>query len=190
LADATSLNIAHALIAWRCELVHERPVDGDMESNEQLIAWLQDAHAMEQSLEQVLTRHSAAAAEHPEVQQRLEEHLDETRRHREHVAECLETLGASPSTIKSAAGGFMGAMQGMSTGVFQDELIKNALADYAMEHFEIGCYMSLIAAAEEAGHQQIARTCGEILREEVKMAGWLEDQIPQLTRNHLHPSAA
>jgi ferritin-like metal-binding protein YciE len=161
-----------------------------MEASEQLTAWLRDAHAMESSLEQVLARHIAAAREHPELCAGLERHLDQTREQRESVARCLEILGTTPSGVKAMAGGFMGAMQGMSTGVFQDELIKNALADYAMEHFEIGCYSSLIAAAEDAGHDTIARICADIMREEVEMAGWLEDQIPQLTRLHLHPSAA
>lgn len=161
-----------------------------MNEKQQLAAWLRDAHAMEQSLEQVLLRHAAAARDLPPVQERLEEHLAETQRHRDQVAVCLAVLGEKPSAVKTAAGGFMGAMQGMSTGVFQDELIKNALADYAMEHFEIACYSSLIAAAEDAGLDEIADICSEILREEVAMADWLEHQIPALTRMFLHPSTA
>lgn len=160
-----------------------------MEQHEQLVTWLSDAYAMEQSLDMVLARHVAAAREHPEVQQRLQQHRDETRRHEELVAGCLEMLGAKPSAVKALAGGFMGAMQGMSTAVFQDELVKNALADYAMEHFEIACYSSIIAAAEETGQQEIARTCGEILRDEAAMANWLEDHIPAITRLHLQQAA-
>jgi ferritin-like metal-binding protein YciE len=161
-----------------------------MDEKQQIVTWLRDAHAMEQSLEQVLVRHIAAARDLLEVQARLEQHLEETQRHRDLVAECLELLDAKPSTVKSAAGGFMGAMQGMSTGIFQDELVKNALADYAMEHFEIACYSSIIAAAEDAGLERVAQICSEILRDEVAMANWLEEQIPALTRLFLHPSAA
>jgi len=161
-----------------------------MDQNEQIITWLRDAHAMEQSLTSVLERHIVAARDLPEVRKRLEEHLEETRGHAERVEECLESLGASPSTLKSMAGGFMGAMQGMSTGVFQDEIVKNALADYAMEHFEMACYSSLIAAAEDAGLTEISRTCSAILREEAQMGNWLEEQIPELTRIFTHRSAA
>lgn len=161
-----------------------------MNEKQQLATWLRDAHAMEQSLEQVLLRHAAAARELPDVQQRLQEHLEETKRHREQVTECLALLGEKPSAVKTAAGGFMGAMQGMATGVFQDELVKNALADYAMEHFEIACYSSIIAAAGDAGRGDIADICSEILRQEVAMADWLEAQIPALTRMFLHPTAA
>jgi ferritin-like metal-binding protein YciE len=157
-----------------------------MEPNEQIMTWLRDAHAMEQSMEQVLTRHVDAARENPALHERLDQHLIETRRHAQLVRHCLERLGDKPSMIKSIAGGFMGAMQGMSTGVFQDEIVKNALADYAMEHFEIGCYSSLIAAADDAGLDEIRQTCGEILREETAMATWFEEQIPGLTRLYLH----
>jgi ferritin-like metal-binding protein YciE len=156
--------------------------------HEQIITWLRDAHAMETSLDQVLIRHIAAAADHPDVQARLEQHRAETRQHAEQVAEALQELGASVSAVKSTAASFMGAMEGMSTAVFRDELVKNALADYAVEHFEIGCYSALVAAAEDAGLDELARTCSGILRSEVEMANWLEDQIPALTRAFLHES--
>jgi ferritin-like metal-binding protein YciE len=83
----------------------------------------------------------------------------------------------------------MGAMQGMSTVMFADKVLKNALSEYAMEHFEIGCYSSLIAAAEQSGHTDIARTCSQILREETELVQWLEDQIPELTRAFLRSPA-
>lgn len=161
-----------------------------MDQNEQLITWLRDAHAMEHSLVNVLERHAQAARDLPAVREQLERHLHRTREHAGLVEKCLRGLGATPSKVKSIAGDFMGALQGLSTAVFQDELIKNALADYAAEHFEMGCYSSIIAAAEEAGHMEIARTCGEILRDEVEMANWLEEQIPELTRQHLQRAAA
>lgn len=152
--------------------------------NEQIITWLKDAHAMEQSLASVLELHIEAARELPDVRDRLSQHLEETEAHAERVRECLESLGAQPSAAKSIAGGFMGAMQGASTVLFEDQLVKNALADYAMEHFEMACYSSLIAAADDVGLTKIARTCGEILRDEAAMADWLELQIPELTLLH------
>ncbi len=60
------------------------------------------------------------------------------------------------------------------------------LADYASEHFEIACYRSLIAAAEEAGKPQVAEVCSEILEDEEAMADWIEEQIPEVTRLVLH----
>jgi ferritin-like metal-binding protein YciE len=98
------------------------------------------------------------------------------------VRGCLATLGESPSMVKSTAAGFMGAVEGMSTAIFRDELLKAALADYAMEHFEMGCYSALANACEEAQLPEIARTCREIFGDEAEMADWLEEQIPELTR--------
>ncbi len=109
-----------------------RPSEFIMEPNQQIITWLRDAHALEQSLENILQTHIAEAREMPEMRERLQQHLEETREHRARVASALSTLGESPSKIKSMTGGFMGMMQGLSTAVFQDRLIKNVLADYAI----------------------------------------------------------
>jgi len=160
-----------------------------MESTEQLVTWLRDAHAMELSVENTLQRHLQDAGNLPEVRARLEQHLVETRSHARRVASCLEQLGATVSATKDIAAGVMGLAQGMTTGLFADELVKNALSEYAMEHFEIACYSSLVAAAEEAGQIDIAHVCSEILREEATMANWLEDEIPKITRAHLEGAA-
>jgi ferritin-like metal-binding protein YciE len=159
-----------------------------MDHHAQIITWLKDAHAMEQSLESVLKRHIEDAQDFPAIRERLKEHLEETRSHAVRVRECLEGLGQQPSALKSAAGGFMGMMQGMSTAVFQDELVKNALADYAMENFEIACYTSLLTAAEDAGLTEVAATARDILLEEEAMADWFRAQIPQITRMFLDNS--
>lgn len=159
-----------------------------MENHPQIVTWLRDAHAMELSVENTLQRHIQDAKDQPEVRARLEQHLAETRRHARRVAECLESLGASVSTTKDVAAGVIGLMQGVSTAMFTDEQVKNALAEYAMEHLEIAAYSALIAAAEEAGLIDISHTCSDILREEAAMANWLEDEIPQITRRYLERS--
>ncbi|MDO8540639.1 MAG: ferritin-like domain-containing protein [Opitutaceae bacterium] len=161
-----------------------------MDQNQQIITWLKDAHAFEQSLEIILQAQIAESRDVPEMQQRLQQHLEETREHRRRVASALGTLGESPSKIKTLAGGFMGMLEGLSTAVFQDRAIKNVLADYAMEHFEIACYRSLRVAANEAGFTDIATMCEEILKEETAMAEWLEEQIPDITRAHLQGQPA
>jgi ferritin-like metal-binding protein YciE len=152
---------------------------------EQLTTWLNSAYAMEQSLAKVLENHANDAKDHPEMRNRIEEHIIETRGHADRVQECLEMLGTKPSAMKSAMGSIMGTVQGASTGMFRDELVKNVLADYSAEHFEIACYRSLIMAAEEAGKPEIAEICREILDEEEAMAAWLEEQIETVTRTVL-----
>ena len=161
-----------------------------MTQNEQLISWLNSAYSMEQSLAKVLENHARDANDHPEMRERIEAHVIETRGHADRVAHCLEILGTKPSTMKAALGKTMGMVQGASTGMFHDELVKNVLADYSAEHFEIACYTSLIEAAELAGQTEIADICRQILNEEETMAGWLESQIADVTRVVLQQTAA
>lgn len=160
-----------------------------MSSQEQLATWLNSAYGMEQNLTQVLENHAKDVGDHPEMQSRIQQHLDETRGHAERVKRCLEILGEKPSAMKSAMGTAMGAVHGMATGMFKDEIVKNCLMDFAAENFEIACYRSLIVAAEECGQPEIAQTCRDILSEEEEMARWLEQQIPEVTRMHLHQEA-
>lgn len=160
-----------------------------MSSKEQLTTWLNSAYGMEQNLEKVLENHAKDTEPHPEMHERIEQHLAETRRHADLVKQCLEILGEKPSSMKSAMGSIMGTVQGASTGMFKDELVKNVLADFASEHFEIAAYRSLIVAAEDLGQPEIARICREILSDEEAMARWLGEQIPEATRMTLHQEA-
>ena len=160
-----------------------------MPHNDLYLAWLNDAYSLEQSLVQVLERHVTDAKDYPQMQARLQQHLDETRRHAELVKSCIERLGSDTSTIKSGMAQIMGAMQGMSTRAAKDELIKNALADYSAEHFEIASYTSLIAAAQALGDQETAQICQQILRDEEAMQTWLVQQIPLITRELLQGQA-
>lgn len=152
-----------------------------MAGKELIVVWLNNAHSMEQGIAEVLERHAATAKDHPQMHARLQQHLEETRRHAEMVKGCLERLGEEPSGVKSGMASVMGAVQGMTTKMAQDELIKNALHDYGTEHFEIASYTSLIAAAQDLGDQEMVSVCQQILREEQAMADFLFQQIPPTT---------
>lgn len=156
-----------------------------MAHTETVIAWLNDAYAMENSLIQVMENHAKDAKGHATIQAKIQDHIEQTRRHAELVKSCIERLGGHTSAIKSGLSTVTGMMQGMSTGMAKDELVKNALADYAAEHFEIACYTSLISAAHAVGDGETARICRQILDDEEKMASWLEQQIPIITQEHL-----
>ena len=160
-----------------------------MSPTEQFTAWLNSAHAMEVSLAQVLENHAKDAKEFPEIQQRIQQHLEETRRHAKRVEDCLNLLDEKVSTTKSIVGNVTGMVQGMSTGMFRDELVKNFLSDYAAEHFEIASYRSLVTAAQDLNRPEIAVICEEILMEEESMAEWIETKIPDVTRMMLQQNA-
>ena len=152
-----------------------------MAQKDLVVAWLNDAYAMEQSIVQVLGNHAKDAKDLPEVQSMIQRHLESTNRHAEMVASMLEQLGEKPSTAKSAMSTVMGKVQGLTTEMAKDELIKNALADFATEHMEIASYTSLAEAGRLMGNDFIVQTCQTIIQEERAMAQWLEQQIPILT---------
>jgi ferritin-like metal-binding protein YciE len=119
------------------------------------------------------------------VQQGIQRHLETTRRHAEAVKGCLDQLGESPSTVKSAMAAVGGKVQGMMPGAAKDDLIKAAMQDYSVEHMEIASYQSLIVAAEDLGHTEMVATFQGILEDEQAMARWLEENMPMLTREAL-----
>lgn len=161
------------------------------DSRETLMSWLNDAYAMEKGLVQVLENHANDVKNHnPEAYRKIVEHLEKTKLHADRVEQCVARLGGDTSSFKSAMGQISGFFQGRSTGAAPDELVKNALADYASEHFEIACYRALIVGARSLGLPEIAQVCEEILRDEEDMARWLESQIPMLVNEHLGQTAA
>jgi ferritin-like metal-binding protein YciE len=160
-----------------------------MAHQETLIAWLNDAYAMENNLIQTLENHAKDAKDHPQMRAKIEEHLQATRRHADMVKGCVERLGSSTSAIKTGISHLVSAVQGIGTGAASDELVKNTLSDYAAEYFEIACYTSLITAAQSLGETEVARICQQILRDEQDMARWLEQQIPTVTQEFLNIQA-
>ncbi|MFN7140499.1 MAG: DUF892 family protein [Limisphaerales bacterium] len=157
-----------------------------MTQNKDLIHWLNDAYSMELSLEETLQHHIKDLDEHPQMKERLEQHVLETRRHANDVKQCIEALGGKVSRTKAIFADLMGRFQGMSTGMFSDEIIKNLLHEHASENFEIASYESLAAAAEDLGEGDVALTCRRILEDERRMASWVLEQIPIATKQYLH----
>lgn len=156
-----------------------------MTSKDTLIAWLNNAHAMEKDLAHMLQQHAIDADLHPDVQIRLQEHLHQTQHHAELLEGCIERLGGSTSATKSALGAVMGSLGSALTTTAKDKLVKNMLMDYAAEHFEIAAYTSLVTAAEEVGDPDTAEVCRRILQEEQEMAEWCAQKVPVATREHL-----
>ncbi|MFL6231704.1 MAG: ferritin-like domain-containing protein [Thermoanaerobaculia bacterium] len=157
---------------------------------ETLIGWLNDAYAMEKGLVQVLENHADDVKDRPEMYRKIAQHLEQTKMHAERVRECVERLGGSVSTVKTAMGAVSGFFQGRSTGASPDELVKNALSDYAAEHFEIASYKALIAAARLLGENQVVQVCEAILRDEQDMANWLEQNLPNVVQEYLNVQTA
>jgi ferritin-like metal-binding protein YciE len=152
---------------------------------ETLVTWLKDAYAMEQGIVEILERQIGQMDDMPEAQEKMRDHLELTKAHAEQVQECVERLGEDVSRVKSGIANVLGAIQGMSTVMAKDKILKNAMANYAIEYFEIAAYLANAEAARMLGYDDIAEVCETIMEEEQEMADWLEGQIPFLTRREI-----
>ena len=159
--------------------------DSDDNQRDTLMTWLKDAYAMEQGIVEVLERQIGHFDDMPDAQEKMRQHLELTKTHADRMRSCVERLGDDVSHVKSGMANFLGAVQGMSTMMASDKMLKNALANYAIEHFEIASYMANATAARELGYEDIASVCETIMMEEQEMATWLEQQLPLVTRQQL-----
>ncbi|MCT7377682.1 ferritin-like domain-containing protein [Chelativorans salis] len=156
---------------------------------ERLDQWLRDAHAMEAQAEQMLKVEADRIENYPELKERIQQHISETRSQRERLERCLEARGTSPSGAKDFAGQFIAVLQGVGGMPAGDEVVKGVLASYSFEHMEIASYRILIAAAEAAGEPDIAGVCEEICREEEAMASWLASHVHGTVQAYLSREA-
>ena len=151
--------------------------------------WLRDAHAMESQAEEMLEAQASRIENYPDLSARIEQHLRETQVQRQRLETCMNRRGISSSGIKDMAGRFTAMMQGVGGSMAPDEVVKGSMASYVFEHLEIASYRSLIAAAEVAGDMETGQACRQNLEEELAMARWLEENLPQVTRTFLQRAA-
>ena len=152
---------------------------------DEVIDWLKDAYAMERGIEITLRKQADNEDVHRALRERARIHLDETAEHAERVSRCLEMLGSSPSALKAVTGQVMELGKGLTTKFARDERVKNFLAAYGTEYFEVACYKSLIAAANAAGEQEILPLLEQNLKEDSAMASWLDMNVAAITRDYL-----
>ncbi|MDB6136347.1 MAG: hypothetical protein JWM59_4590 [Verrucomicrobiales bacterium] len=152
---------------------------------ETITDWFRDAYAMERGLEIALGKQAENKNLHPAVRGMAARHLTETRQHAEAVKTCLETLGAGTSMLKTGLAEAGETVKWMSTKFAQDERVKDLLATYAKEHFEIACYRAIETAAREIDEPQVAEVCRRIIRDEERMAAWIRDNLPSVVVSYI-----
>ena len=152
---------------------------------DEVIDWLNDAYAMERSIEITLRKQAENEDAHRAVRDRARIHLDETAEHADRVSRCLEMLGGSPSPLKTVAGQMLELGKGMTTRFARDERVKDFLAAYGTEYFEVACYKALIAGATAAGEDEIVPLLEQNLKEDQAMASWLDMNVAAITRDYL-----
>ena len=145
------------------------------------VTGLKNAHAMENQALSIMKPQVKRIENYPEVASRLEQHIRETEGQIARLEEVLESLSEDRSMLKDAALSFSGAMAAMGHTMAGDEIIKNSLANFAFEHFEIAAYKSLMTVAELGGFPGLVAPLKANLDEEIAMAKWLDDNLRSVT---------
>jgi ferritin-like metal-binding protein YciE len=152
----------------------------DEKLRDKLVSYLEDAYAMEHQIEETLEHQVSATRGFPNIQARVQEHLDATRQHKQRMADRLAAYNKKPSGIKDLLSRMTGNMAGALGGTRSDSLAMTARDDYMIEHLEIGSYELLIAAAQVFGDTATVQACEANLRDEVVMANWLESHLGEV----------
>lgn len=161
-----------------------------MNTKDEVIAWLRDAYAMERGMEVTLRKMADSDSHTPECREAAAQHLEETRQHAQTVEALLHSLGSDTSSVKTGLGIMTETVKGFGTSLAHDETVKDLLASYAMEHFEIACYRALIAAAEALDLTEVADACEDIIADEEQMGETILGALPDVVENHLAADAA
>ncbi|MDX1953722.1 MAG: DUF892 family protein [Verrucomicrobiota bacterium] len=157
-----------------------------MTQTEQILRWMNDAYSMEIAISEILKKHVKEARLHPHIEARLQQHLLETESHAFRMRSAIERLGGTVAAGKAMASDLFVRAEAMMGSFFKDAVVKNMIADFTTEHFEIACYTSLKEAAARAQLYEVISTCDEILSEEKRMADFLKEQIPLVTSTYLN----
>jgi len=145
------------------------------------VSGLRNAHAMETQAIALLTRQIERLDNYPELEARMRSHLEESEAQRVRLDEVLHSLEETHSALKEAALGLGGNFAALAHTMASDEILKNTLANYMFEHFEIAAYKSLIAMAEHVGHPAGVLVAETSLGEEERMAAWIDERIGSTT---------
>ena len=148
------------------------------------IVGLRNAYAMEIQARELMERQSERLEDYPEVKAKVTSHLQETKGQLERLEQCLATCGESTSTLRDTVQSVAANAMAMAHSVAGDEILKNTFANNAFEHFEIAAYKSLLILCPDDLEQ--ARSYLEAsLREEERMAAWIDANLGKITKNYV-----
>jgi ferritin-like metal-binding protein YciE len=177
LADAPAIETARTIerqeqeMAGRLEGLFDAAAEASLEAQdpddlgEQLDKYLADAHAIEEQAI-VLLGKSPKLAGDDDLAAAYEEHLEETKGHRQQLEDRLRARDAKPSNLKDAALRLGALNWGAFFAAQPDTPAKLAAFAYAFEHLEIGSYELLRRVALRAGDSETVLVADQILEEE------------------------
>lgn len=136
---------------------------------DQLIAYLKDAHGLEQ-MSLLMTKAAAKTTSDPEMRQMFERHHQETEDHERQIRRRLEAHGQGTSTLKDIAGRVAAIGKGVAATLPSDTPARLARDGYVHEHTEIAAYELLARVADRAGDTETADVARRILSNERETA--------------------
>ena len=153
------------------------------------VTGLRNQHAVENQAVELLERQIGRLENYPEMVDRMRQHVEESREQALRIEQLLAELGTSESGVKDTMMSFMGNMMALAHAPAPDEVIKNTLANFAFEHFEIAAYKSLLTLADINAHGAAVTALKQSLSEEMSMAVWIDQHIEATTRTFVGRSA-
>ncbi|AWN54745.1 DUF892 family protein [Methylobacterium sp. 17Sr1-1] len=143
---------------------------------------LRNTHALEKQAAQMIQRQIERYESYPDLTQALRLHKSETDQQVARLSDLLHGHGEDRSLLKDVVTQTVGNVAALVHSVTGDEVLKNLYTDYSVETYEIAAYTSLIALAEEAGHQRDIEILRLSLKEEERMAEAVFRQIVPVTK--------
>ncbi len=142
------------------------------DSKKRLIAHVQDAHVLEQSVLRLLDAVLSTSPDE-EFHQLATAHKAETEQHEALLRERLEALGSSPSRVKQIPTMLSSKVKGAGDRVRTDKAVKNARDWFAVENLEVASYELLERLARRLGDEETASAAQQILADERRTVGSL-----------------
>lgn len=149
------------------------------------LAWLRDAHAMEEQALMMMRGMVSRLENYPQLRMQIQKHIGETEEQLASLGRLLNRQGAGSSLVKDTMGRVTALAQSMSGMFTGDEVVKGTLASYTFENMEIASYRILITAAEQLGDAEAIQVFTHCLHQEEAMAKWLADHAAEITRSFL-----
>lgn len=154
------------------------------------IVGLRNQHAVENQAVELLERQVGRLENYPEMEERMRCHIDESREQARRLEDLLAQHDTSHSSLKDTVMSMVGNFAALGHTTAPDEVLKNTLANFAFEHYEIASYMSLMTLADAAGHGSARTALETSLREEKDMAVWIAEHMDATVRRYVERSAA